>query len=64
LGWLAWTSGPFSHFEPDNAAVLIRVTWILAAFLAATLAAEAVIVAKVRAKINAFAEETLKALGN
>jgi hypothetical protein len=63
-GWLAYTNGPFSHFEPDIAAVLIRVTWILSAFLVGTLIAEAVVVARVQTKINVFAQETLKALGN
>ncbi len=60
--WLAQTSGPFNRFEPDTAALLIRVTWILTAFLVGTLVAEAVVIAKVRSGINAFAKETLKEL--
>jgi hypothetical protein len=38
------------------------LAWILVAFLAATLVAEAVIVVRVRAKKDLFAEETLKTL--
>ncbi len=62
--WLAWSSGTFGHFEPDAAALLIKVTWILAVFLAVTLIAEALIVANVHAKIDATAEENLKRYGN
>jgi hypothetical protein len=57
--WLAQTHG---HVDPDKAAMFIKLSWILAVFLAATLVAEGIIVARVRAKIGAFAEETLKTL--
>jgi hypothetical protein len=60
-GWLAYTGGPFSHFDPGIASVFIRVTWILSAFLVGTLAVEGVIVFKVWAKIDLYAEEVLKA---
>ena len=60
-GWLAQTGG---QFDADKAAVFIRVSWILAAFLAGSLAVEAYIVWKVRSGIGAFAQDMVKALQN
>jgi hypothetical protein len=56
--WLAQTGG--DHVDLDKAAVFTRFMWILEAFLAATLLAEGIIVARVRAKIGIFAEEVLQ----
>jgi hypothetical protein len=58
-GWLAQTQG---SFNPDTAVLFSRLFWFLATFLAATLLVEAVIVVRIKAKINAFAEEILKTL--
>jgi hypothetical protein len=63
-GWLANTGGPFSHFDPEIAAVFIRVTWILSAFLVGTLVVEGVVVFKVKTKIYLYAAEVLKSLAN
>ena len=57
--WLTLTGG---QFDANKAAVFIRLTWILVAFLAASLAVEAFIVSKVRYGIGVFAQEIVKAL--
>jgi hypothetical protein len=59
--WLAWSNGT-GRFEPNAAALLVRVTWVLAAFLTCTLIVEGLIVGNIHAKIDAAAEETLKAM--
>ena len=60
-GWLVQTGG---QFDADKAAIFIRLSWILAAFLAGSLAVEAFIVLKVHSGIGAFAEDMVKALQN
>jgi hypothetical protein len=57
--WLAQTHG---RLNDDTAALFIKMMWIFVAFLAATLVTEAVIVVRVRAKKELFAEEILKTL--
>lgn len=61
-GWLAWTNGPYGHFDPSIAAVLIKLSLGLAAFLVGTIAVETIIVVKVQAEIHIFAEEIIRAL--
>ena len=58
-GWLAQMQG---SFNPDMAVLFSRLCWFLTAFLAATLLVEAVIVVRVKARIDAFAEEIFKTL--
>jgi hypothetical protein len=58
-GWLVQIHG---RLDLDMAALFIRLGWILAAFLAVTLMAETFVVARVRSRINLFAEEILKTL--
>jgi len=58
-GWLVQTEG---SFNPDKAALFTRLCWFLTAFLAATLIVEAIIVVRVKAKIDSFAEEIFKTL--
>jgi hypothetical protein len=58
-GWLVQISG---RINLDLATLFIRLGWILAAFLAATLVAESIVVARVRSRINVFAAEILKTL--
>ncbi len=57
--WLGQVNG---HLDTEKATIFIRLDWILSAFLAATLTAEAVIVARVHAKIEIFVEEIIKNL--
>jgi hypothetical protein len=58
-GWLAQIGG---YIDMDKAAIFIQLTWILSAFLAATLIVEAFIVWKVYSKIDVFSQEILNAL--
>ncbi len=58
-GWLGQSGG---QFDADKAAVFIRLTWILAGFLAGSLAVEAFIVSKVRSGIGVFTENIVRAL--
>ena len=58
-GWLAQNQG---SINPDIATLFTRLCWLLTAFLAATLIIEAIIIVRVKAKINVFAEEILKTL--
>lgn len=60
-GWLAQTSG---QFDSGKAAVFIRLSWILAAFLVGSLAVEAYIIWKVHSGIGVFAQDMVKALQN
>ncbi len=57
--WLAQTGG---QVDPYKATQFIGLAWVLAAFLAVTLVIEGIVLARIRAKINLFAEETLKSL--
>jgi hypothetical protein len=57
--WLTFTAG---QFDANEAAVFIRLTWILVAFLAVSLAVEAFIISRVRSGIGVFAQEIVKAL--
>lgn len=61
-GFWSWLAQIHGHVDPDEAAMFIKLGWIFTVFLAASLVAEGIIVAHVRAKIGAFAEETLKTL--
>ena len=58
-GWLSQIGG---YIDMDKAAIFIQLTWILSAFLAATLIVEALIVWKVYSKIDVFSQEILNAL--
>jgi hypothetical protein len=58
-GWLAEIHG---RVNLDLATLFIRLGWILAAFLVATLVAESIVVARVRSGVNVFAREILKSL--
>jgi hypothetical protein len=57
--WLAQTHG---RLNDDMAALFIKIMWIFVAFLTVTLVAETIIIFRVRAKKELFAEETLKTL--
>jgi hypothetical protein len=61
-GFWSWLAQAHGRLNADAASLFIGLAWILVAFLAATLVAEAVIVVRVRAKKDLFAEETLKTL--
>jgi hypothetical protein len=58
-GWLVQAQGSFS---PDIALLFSKLCWFLTAFLVATLLVEVVIVVRVKAKIDVFAEEIFKTL--
>ena len=58
-GWLSQTG---DQFDADKAAVLIRLSWILVAFLVGSLAVEAYIIWKVHSGIGVFAQGVVKAL--
>jgi len=58
-GWLVQAGG---ILNPDKAALFARLSWFLTAFLAATLVVEAIVVVRVKAKIDSLAEEIVKTL--
>ena len=58
-GWLPQIHG---RIDLDVAVLFIKLGWILVAFLSITLVAESIVVARVRSKINVFAEQILKTL--
>ena len=57
--WLVNTNG---QLDPYKTEVFIRLSWILAAFLAVSLAVEVYIIEKVRSGIERFAQEIVKLL--
>lgn len=61
-GFWGWLAQPQGSFEPDIAVLFSRLCWFLTAFLAATLLVEAVIVVRVKTRIDAFAKEIFKTL--
>ncbi len=58
-GWLVQING---RVDSGVTASLIRLSWILATFLAATLVAESLVISWIRSRIDALAEEILKTL--
>jgi hypothetical protein len=61
-GFWSWLAQMHGRLNADAAALFIKMMWILVAFLVATLVAETVIIVRVCAKKELFAEETLKTL--
>jgi hypothetical protein len=59
-GWLSQTQG---HFDANKTSILIKLTWISTASLAATLIVETGIIWNIRRKIDACSEIVLQAVG-
>lgn len=57
--WLVQTQG---SFDSNKSTLFITLAWFLTAFLAATLAAEAFVVARVKSRIDSFAREIFKTI--
>jgi hypothetical protein len=62
LSFWSWLSQTNGQYDPDKAAFLIQMSWILAAFLAFSLAVEAFIILKARSGIEVFAKEVVRTL--